>query len=125
MDFWVVKNVTGRIMAGLRWWNYVDENGEARWIFESRGKDSEHVHSSTEIKIFWGTLVLTPLVWILFIFTSFWRLNFQWIVLPFIGILFTGKNPQSYLQRKVISNFVSGLMSMKPKPSSSGNFQTV
>ncbi|CAB4068379.1 unnamed protein product [Lepeophtheirus salmonis] len=69
MDFWVVKNVTGRIMAGLRWWNYVDENGEARWIFESRGKDSEHVHSSTEIKIFWGTLVLTPLVWILFIFT--------------------------------------------------------
>nr|ACO14603.1 FAM18B [Caligus clemensi] len=147
MDFWVVKNVTGRIMAGLRWWNYVDENGESRWIFESRPKDSQHVHSSTEIKIFWGTLALAPLIWVMFIFTSFWRLNVQWIVLPFIGILFTGtnllgylrckfqnsdsppgKNPSSFLQNKLISNFVSGLMTSKPKPTAStstGGFQTV
>jgi hypothetical protein len=24
-DFWTVKNVTGRLLVGLRWWNYVRE----------------------------------------------------------------------------------------------------
>lgn len=36
MDFWTVKNITGRLMVGLRWWNYVDDNGESHWVFESR-----------------------------------------------------------------------------------------
>ena len=35
-DFWVVKNVTGRLLVGLRWWNYIDEDGKSQWIFESR-----------------------------------------------------------------------------------------
>ncbi|CAB3379228.1 Hypothetical predicted protein [Cloeon dipterum] len=36
LDFWTVKNVTGRLMVGLRWWNYIDDNGESHWVFESR-----------------------------------------------------------------------------------------
>lgn len=36
MDFWTVKNITGRLLAGLRYWNYVDETGNNHWIFESR-----------------------------------------------------------------------------------------
>ena len=36
LDFWTVKNITGRIMVGLRWWNYVDETtGESKWVFEA------------------------------------------------------------------------------------------
>lgn len=35
-DFWVVKNVTGRLLVGLRWWNYVDEDGNSQWMFEAR-----------------------------------------------------------------------------------------
>ena len=35
-DFWVVKNVTGRLLIGLRWWNYIDEDGKSQWMFESR-----------------------------------------------------------------------------------------
>ena len=27
VDFWTVKNVTGRILVGLRWWSEIDENG--------------------------------------------------------------------------------------------------
>eukprot|EP00878_Enallax_costatus_P034280 GHUV01037999.1.p1 GENE.GHUV01037999.1~~GHUV01037999.1.p1 ORF type:complete len:145 (+),score=34.70 GHUV01037999.1:354-788(+) len=35
MDFWTVKNVTGRLLVGLRWWN--EGNGESgdAWRFES------------------------------------------------------------------------------------------
>ncbi|VDM61057.1 unnamed protein product [Angiostrongylus costaricensis] len=35
MDFWTVKNITGRLLVGLRWWNFVDENGNNHWKFES------------------------------------------------------------------------------------------
>lgn len=36
VDFWTVKNVTGRLMVGLRWWNYVDDDGVSHWVYESR-----------------------------------------------------------------------------------------
>lgn len=35
-DFWAVKNITGRLLVGLRWWNYVDDDGVSHWVFESR-----------------------------------------------------------------------------------------
>ncbi len=36
LDFWTVKNVTGRLLVGLRWWNDVKEDGSTVWIFESK-----------------------------------------------------------------------------------------
>jgi hypothetical protein len=24
-DFWIVKNISGRLLVGLRWWSYVHE----------------------------------------------------------------------------------------------------
>jgi hypothetical protein len=33
VDFWVVKNLSGRLLVGLRWWIDFDENGEERWQF--------------------------------------------------------------------------------------------
>lgn len=35
-DFWTVKNITGRLLVGLRWWNYIDDNGESHWVYESK-----------------------------------------------------------------------------------------
>jgi len=34
-DFWTTKNVTGRLLVGLRWWNDVKEDGTNEWVFES------------------------------------------------------------------------------------------
>jgi hypothetical protein len=28
--------LTGRLMVGLRWWNYVDDEGQSHWVFEAR-----------------------------------------------------------------------------------------
>jgi len=36
MNFWTVKNITGRLLVGLRYWNYVDKTGNNHGIFESR-----------------------------------------------------------------------------------------
>jgi hypothetical protein len=35
-DFWTVKNVSGRLLVGLRWWNETKEDGSTTWLFESR-----------------------------------------------------------------------------------------
>ena len=35
MDFWTVKNVTGRKLVGLRWWSVIKEDGTEEWMFES------------------------------------------------------------------------------------------
>lgn len=36
LDFWTVKNVTGRLLVGLRWWNEIKEDGTSEWIFEQK-----------------------------------------------------------------------------------------
>lgn len=33
IDFWVVKNITGRLLVGLRWWSEIDKNGKEKWRF--------------------------------------------------------------------------------------------
>lgn len=38
VDFWMTKNISGRVLVGLRWWNEVKENGEEVWIFESKNE---------------------------------------------------------------------------------------
>ena len=35
-DFYVMKNVSGRLLVGLRWWNEIKEDGESVWRFESK-----------------------------------------------------------------------------------------
>ena len=36
LDFWTVKNVSGRLMVGLRWWSEVNEDGSTTWKFEAQ-----------------------------------------------------------------------------------------
>jgi hypothetical protein len=36
VDFWITKNISGRMLVGLRWWNEVKEDGKEVWIFESK-----------------------------------------------------------------------------------------
>lgn len=40
IDFWVVKNITGRLLVGLRWWNYIDDEGQSHWVFENRAANA-------------------------------------------------------------------------------------
>ena len=42
-DFWTVKNVTGRLMVGLRWWNKVEDDGTSTWVFESKKVRKSHL----------------------------------------------------------------------------------
>lgn len=35
LAFWTTKNVSGRLLVGLRWWNEIQLDGSNKWVFES------------------------------------------------------------------------------------------
>lgn len=41
LDFWTVRNVSGRVLVGLRFWNQVDDDGTSFWVFESRSVSAD------------------------------------------------------------------------------------
>jgi len=104
-------------MVGLRWWNYIDNNGESQWVFESRPSEQEQSFdklSSTEIYIFWAGLVAAPAVWILFFFTALFSFKLKWLVLVIIGLSLSGSNLLGYMRCRMgqtdnTANMLSGM----------------
>ncbi|KAM9977700.1 hypothetical protein ACTFIR_011572 [Dictyostelium discoideum] len=84
-DFYSVKNITGRLLVGLRWWNQVDpKDGSNKWYFETAPEG--HRVNQIESLIFWITLYGTPIFWILFFLKCIISLQFAWILIPIIAL---------------------------------------
>eukprot|EP00262_Sarcandra_glabra_P004470 TRINITY_DN1552_c0_g3_i1.p1 TRINITY_DN1552_c0_g3~~TRINITY_DN1552_c0_g3_i1.p1 ORF type:complete len:184 (-),score=23.91 TRINITY_DN1552_c0_g3_i1:161-712(-) len=64
LDFWVVKNVSGRILVGLRWWNEISEQGDSVWKFECLDQESLARMNKKDSWLFWWTLYLTAVAWL-------------------------------------------------------------
>jgi hypothetical protein len=91
-DFWVVKNVTGRFLVGLRWWNKV-ENDTTTWIFEAA---EDKAINPFDRSVFWTVLYLTPCVWsVLFIFAIL-RMQLQWLMIVMMALALSGANVYGY-----------------------------
>eukprot|EP00094_Tigriopus_californicus_P011017 TCALIF_10628-PA protein Name:"Similar to Tvp23b Golgi apparatus membrane protein TVP23 homolog B (Mus musculus)" AED:0.05 eAED:0.06 QI:0/0/0/0.5/1/1/2/0/141 len=84
--------------VGLRWWNYIDDDGQSRWMFEARNGDSQFYLSKTEISIFWSALIAAPVLWVIFLLFAFFRFNFQWLILVIIGLCLSLSNLLGYLR---------------------------
>eukprot|EP00039_Didymoeca_costata_P014285 m.229045 g.229045 ORF g.229045 m.229045 type:complete len:211 (-) comp15985_c0_seq13:3948-4580(-) len=82
-DFWTVKNITGRFLVGLRWWNKVDEDGKSEWLFESK-KNFKPLAS--ESNLFWWSLYLFPVAWVFFFFTALISLNVGNMLMVIVAI---------------------------------------
>jgi hypothetical protein len=79
LDFWIVKNLAGRLLVGLRWWIDFDEKGDEIWKFEC--KVDERSNSSASDKAFWWTLVLFSLIWVLFSVINILKLDLTQITI--------------------------------------------
>ena len=60
-DFWTVKNVTGRLMVGLRWESRMRDDGSSFWVYEAL-EDKSRI-SSIDSTIFWGAMWISPGLW--------------------------------------------------------------
>ncbi|XP_069510656.1 Golgi apparatus membrane protein TVP23 homolog C [Ambystoma mexicanum] len=102
-DFWTVKNITGRLMVGLRWWNQVDDDGKSHWVYESRKVSAQgnRASSDSESRIFWLGLVTCPLLWVIFAFTALFSFNVKWLAVVIMGVVLQGANLYGYVKCKV------------------------
>lgn len=95
-DFWTVKNITGRLLVGLRWWNYVDDDGKSHWVFESK----QARINANESRLFWLALILCPMTWSVFFIICLFGLRFKWMLLVMIALTLNGANLLGYIKCK-------------------------
>eukprot|EP01101_Sappina_pedata_P005042 TRINITY_DN2241_c0_g1_i1.p1 TRINITY_DN2241_c0_g1~~TRINITY_DN2241_c0_g1_i1.p1 ORF type:complete len:254 (+),score=75.76 TRINITY_DN2241_c0_g1_i1:85-846(+) len=95
LDFWTTKNISGRILVGLRWWNEILENGENNWRFEA-AKPGKKVIDPKENLIFWMGLIGATSFWIILSITSIFGLKWTWFMVTIVAILLNGVNVFAY-----------------------------
>ncbi|KAF7668245.1 hypothetical protein LDENG_00024560 [Lucifuga dentata] len=101
-DFWTVKNVSGRLLVGLRWWNQVDADGKSHWLFESRKQiHGQNTPSRAESRIFWLGLIVCPIFWIIFAFSTIFSFKIKWLVVVIMGLVLQCANMYGYIRCKV------------------------
>lgn len=97
-DFWTVKNVTGRLMVGLRWWSEVREDGSTEWRFEAHEDNLQS--TSMDIGVFWVGLFVPAAVWFFFGVGSIFRLSFDWLLLIATALALSFANIVGYVRCK-------------------------
>lgn len=81
LDFYTLKNIAGRRLAGLRWWNEVDAStGNTRLVFESADAAVRNANA-TDRRFFWLALYAQPLLWVVMALVSIVKLHFVWLSL--------------------------------------------
>jgi hypothetical protein len=121
MDFWTVKNVTGRLMVGLRWWNFIDDEGNSHWVFENKhlrqqqeqmtngmnlmSKQSNSDATTTgDSGLFWAALIIQPIVWFFLLLVAVFRLNIQYFMIVSLALILSSSNMYGYIRCRVGSS---------------------
>ncbi|KAK2778206.1 golgi apparatus membrane protein tvp23 [Colletotrichum kahawae] len=95
-DFYYLKNIAGRRLVGLRWWNEVDpQTGDSQWVFESSEPGTKTVNP-TDSRFFWLALYVQPLLWVLLAIFALVRLQFLWLPLVVIALVLTIMNAMAF-----------------------------
>lgn len=90
MDFWNCRNVAGRRLVGLRFWNQIDEDGESYWVFESR--DPSRPANPVDSRMFWIAIYVFPVCWLLLFVISIVRFNLSFIPIVVLALVFNITN---------------------------------
>lgn len=90
-DFWNVKNISGRLLVGLRWWNetnFIKDSPtgdfENVWVFESA--DPNRFINPIDSKMFWLLLYGQPIAWIVLGILAILGFKFLYLILVVIAI---------------------------------------
>ncbi|OAX80896.1 golgi apparatus membrane protein TVP23 [Emergomyces africanus] len=96
-DFYYLKNIAGRRLVGLRWWNEVNTtDGNSHWVFESSDPTTRAINA-TDKRFFWLSLYATPALWIgLAIFAIIRLESVIWLSLVAIALTLTITNTVAF-----------------------------
>ncbi|BGP36410.1 Golgi apparatus membrane protein tvp23 [Rhodotorula kratochvilovae] len=98
LDFWTVRNVSGRVLVGLRFWNQVDDDGTSFWVFESRSP--EQPANAVDAKMFWIAMYSFPLAWILLLFVGILKFNISFLPIVMLALVFNVTNTDRDAKRR-------------------------
>ena len=80
-DFYYLKNIAGRRLVGLRWWNEVDTaTGDSRWVFESADPETRTINA-TDRRFFWLALYAQPVLWVILAIVALASFEPIWLTL--------------------------------------------
>ncbi|GEM06034.1 RNA binding protein [Rhodotorula toruloides] len=94
LDFWTVRNVSGRVLVGLRFWNQVDDDGTSFWVFESRSPSQPS--NAVDSKMFWVAMYAFPAAWILLLFVGILKFNLSFLPIVMLALVFNVTNTVGY-----------------------------
>lgn len=94
-DFYTVKNISGRLLVGKRYWNRIAHDGSSEWVFESMPRTNK-----TDRWVFWYTLYLLPLVWGVLGVLCILRLQVQWFLACLVAFSAASANCIGYYKCK-------------------------
>ncbi|PSR97497.1 Golgi apparatus membrane protein TVP23 [Coniella lustricola] len=95
-DFYYLKNIAGRRLVGLRWWNEVDpSSGDSQWVFESSEPGTKTVNP-TDSRFFWLANYVQPLFWVALAVLALVRFMFIWLPLVAIAMALTITNSLAF-----------------------------
>lgn len=88
-DFWNVKNISGRLLVGLRWWNETTlKDGLAEfeniWVFETA--DPNRYINPIDSKVFWALLYVQPVLWIVLAIMALLKFELLYLLLIAISL---------------------------------------
>ncbi|KAI6044992.1 hypothetical protein EDC04DRAFT_183683 [Pisolithus marmoratus] len=109
MDFWNCRNVAGRRLVGLRFWNQIDEDGESYWVFESR--DPSRPANPVDSRMFWIAIYAFPTCWLLLFVVSIVRFNLSFIPIVVLALVFNITNAVgfTYADRDAKQRWANGV----------------
>jgi len=97
LDFYTSKNVTGRFLVGLRWWNQIKEDGTNLWRFESI-KPGRRLINPKEKLIFWIAEIVSLLFWVGSTIFSIFKLRWTWLLICLVGLILNSVNIFAYVK---------------------------
>lgn len=124
VDFWTTKNVSGRLLVGLRFWNEIDERGESRWRFESRDEEGMTRVDKRESRAFWFSLYAGALGWFGLLIGAVAALEFNYALIPLIAVILASSNAVGYYKcsKDQQEQLKSGLTSFATRHAASAVF---
>lgn len=90
LDFWTVKNVSGRLLVGLRYWNEVTDEG-SNWRFETLEEGQREVNKKDKF-VFWWSLYLTPCIWGVLGLIATLKFSFESLLVVAVAVVLSGAN---------------------------------
>ncbi|KAK3694663.1 Golgi apparatus membrane protein TVP23 [Podospora appendiculata] len=103
-DFYYLKNIAGRRLVGLRWWNEVDpQTGDSHWVFESSEPGTKTVNP-TDSRFFWLAIYAQPVLWAVLALFALITFKFIWLPLVVIALILTSTNSLAFSRCDKFSN---------------------